>query len=77
MSGVTTGRGPERTTHHVYHDWRREGSVADTIVDAVAGFEGVDSRDLMPLGRSINPDALEAIFDGVQIPDSEIGRASW
>lgn len=63
MSGVTTEHGSDRTTHHVYHDWNRDDPVSRTIVDAIATCEGTQPSELPPLHRSINPDALNYLFE--------------
>ncbi len=34
-----------------------------TVIDAVADKKGVDATDLPPLDQSIDPDALERLFD--------------
>lgn len=77
MSGATAGHGSERITHHVYHDWSRERPVGDTIVDAIAEREDVDAEELTPLDRSINPEALQLLFDGVQAHPPTSGSVSF
>lgn len=63
MSGVTIEHGSDRTTHHVYHDWNCDDPVSKTIVDAIATYEGTQSSELPALDRSINPDALNYLFE--------------
>jgi hypothetical protein len=63
MSGATVGHGSSRTTHHVYHDWNGDDPVGRTIVDAIATYENTRSSELPALERSINPDALDYLFE--------------
>lgn len=63
MSRATIEQGADRTTHHVYHDWNGDDPVDRTIVDAIAAYENVPSSDLPALASSINPDALDHIFE--------------
>lgn len=63
MSATPPSQSSERTTHHVYHDWQRDESLSETIVSAVAAYENTRPEELPPLSRSINPTALEHIFE--------------
>lgn len=38
-------------------------SPAETIIDALAAAEGVDATDLPPLYETIDPDALDQLFE--------------
>lgn len=77
MSGATMDQGPERVTHHVHHDWRRDGAVSETIVDAVSGYEGVEADELPPLDRSVNPEALDHLFDATDVDASRAGSLTF
>jgi hypothetical protein len=55
--------GTDGTTHHLVHEWGGETAVSERIVTAVAGFEGEDPASLPALSESINPAALDAIFE--------------
>lgn len=63
MSGATVEHGSSRTTHHVYHDWNGDDPVGRTIVDAIATYENTRTSELPALERSINPDALNYLFE--------------
>ena len=63
MSNATIDRGSDRTTHHVFHDWNDDDSVSETIVDAIATYENTREKDLPALEQSINPNALNHLFN--------------
>jgi hypothetical protein len=44
---------------------RTDEQVSEAIVRLVATVDGTDPLDLPPLGRSINPDAVDAVFDPI------------
>ncbi len=46
----------------VAHDWGGSGSIAETIITALAEEEGVDPVDLDPLYGWIDPEALDSLF---------------
>ena len=48
-----------------------EGLVA-TVVDAVARERGVDAVELPPLYESIDPDALNALFEPTEVRDEVV-----
>lgn len=53
-----------RDVHHTYHDPEGEATLSTAVIEAVAAVAGVDpSRTRVPLARSINPDALDQLFD--------------
>jgi len=41
-----------------------DAELARRVIDAVASAEGVAADDLQPLTRSVDPDALNALFGG-------------
>lgn len=77
MAGATMERGPEPVTHHVHHDWQRDGSVSETILDAIVVYEGEDAADLPPLERSINQDALNSIFERTEVDPGRAGSVTF
>jgi hypothetical protein len=50
-------------THHLVHEWGGETAVGERIVTAVAGYEDEDRASLPALTESINPTALDALFE--------------
>lgn len=62
MATSEEGDHRERTTQI---DPQREGnqSVAETVAEAVAEVAGADAESLPSLERSINPAALDSLFD--------------
>lgn len=53
-----------RDVHHAYHDPDDRGAFSTAVIEAVAAVAGVDpSRTRVPLDRSVNPDALDDLFD--------------
>lgn len=54
--------GPD--VHHTSHDPDEHGSLSTTVIEAVAAVAGIDpSRTRIPIDRSINPDALDKLFE--------------
>lgn len=54
----------ERGVHHTRHDPDGRETLTTTVIEAVAAVAGVDpSRTRIPLDRSVNPDALDRLFD--------------
>lgn len=51
------------TMHQLTHQWDDEMSVGERIVAAVAEYEGTDSETLPPIKQSINPVALDELFN--------------
>lgn len=41
-------------------------SVTASVVEKIANAEGVDEYDIAPLFESVDPDALETIFDAAE-----------
>ncbi|WP_433634207.1 HalOD1 output domain-containing protein [Halomicrococcus sp. NG-SE-24] len=64
MSSSTTGATAKQSTHHLHHEWNDEGWMSDQIVEAVAAYENEDQDELPPLSDSINPAALDTLFEG-------------
>lgn len=63
----STPDGPD--VHHVYRDPGEEGALSTAVIEAVAAVAGVDpSRTRIPIERSVNPDALDELFER---PDDE------
>lgn len=59
----TTSNGTFGGTHHLAHDWSGETTLSETIVTAVADAEDEPQAGLPPIDASINPDALDALFE--------------
>ena len=51
------------STRHLSHQWGDEGSLSETVVAAVADDADEDRESLPPIDRSVNPDALDELFD--------------
>ncbi|UPM44889.1 hypothetical protein MW046_16030 (plasmid) [Halocatena salina] len=60
--GTVISQTADRDTHHLHHEWTREESVSEKIVDAIAEYEDEDTDTLPPLENSINPAALDTVF---------------
>lgn len=43
-------------------DWTEVDSISTAVTSAVARLADVEATDLEPLARSVDPDALEALF---------------
>lgn len=52
-----------RTTHHLRHEWGGETAVGERIVAAIADAEDEDPATLPSLTGSINPAALDVLFE--------------
>lgn len=52
-----------RTTHHLHHEWGGETAVGERIVAAIADVVDEDPATLPALTESINPAALDALFE--------------
>jgi len=59
-SGDTTADTPSYVTEH---DWERDESLAATVVSAVAAIRNVEPTAVEPLNETVDPDALNDIFD--------------
>lgn len=59
------------------HEWASSGSLSGTVVTALADFEGVESTEVEPLYETIDPDALEALFDPNRDGFRANGRVSF
>ena len=60
--GTPTQLSSESPAYHVYHDDSR--TVSETVIDAVAAIQNLDPTDTrIPLDESVDPDALDAIFE--------------
>lgn len=56
--------GPRDDTPERYRtEWTRAPSVSMAVVEAVATVRGADPIDLTPLNDTIDPDALDALFE--------------
>lgn len=53
----------ERDQYTVQHDWQSSEELAVTVTCAVAAVKGVCVSNVGPLSESVNPDALNEIFD--------------
>jgi len=60
---TAVSEGGDGTTHHLVHDWDGETPVSERIVAAVAEYEGEERGSLPGLRGSINPAALDALFE--------------
>lgn len=53
-----------RDVHHTRHDPDERGALSTSIIEAIAAVAGVDpSRTRIPIERSVNPDALDELFE--------------
>lgn len=52
----------EPDLYRVHHDWRSDDEVSTVVVMAVAEIMDVDVVDIPPLYESINPDALNELY---------------
>jgi len=53
----------ETRSYSVVHDWNADDSLAATVVSAVAAVRNVEPTAVEPLNETVDPDALNAIFD--------------
>lgn len=61
---ATSDEGGRRDTPLQFdRQWDGNQSVAEAVVEAVADVEGANPESLPPMERSINPDALDSLFD--------------
>lgn len=66
---------PATNTYRISHDWEGDERVVATIVRAVAIVTNTPPADFDPLFETIDPDALERLFDG---PSGDPARdTSW
>lgn len=64
--------------HRGVHDEQTGSSIATSVVVSVAAIVGVEPTALPPLQRSIDTDALEAVFaSGREGPDDVTVRFSY
>lgn len=57
--------------HHVHHDTDDGVTLSTTVIEAVAAVAGVDpSRTRIPIEQSVDPDALDDLFE----PSTDCGR---
>lgn len=57
------GHDPARGAYHLDHDGGESPSLSYTILRAVAAVTGETPQDLDPLTETIDPDALEKLFE--------------
>lgn len=75
---VTTGeRTSEGTTHHLVHQWDDETAIGERISVAIAECEGDDSTAPPPIEGSINPEALDELFDTTDDGDPRPGCVTF
>lgn len=55
---VETEFDPETGTHRVYHDPRNTWEASTTVVLSISSLTGEDPTEMLPLGRSVDPDVL-------------------
>jgi hypothetical protein len=48
--------------YHVRHDWESDGSLSQTIIEAIAAMQEIDSDDVEPLETVVDPDAMDRLF---------------
>lgn len=49
---------PETGTHRVYHDSASTWEASTTLVLSLSSLTGEDPTNMLPLGRSVDPDVL-------------------
>lgn len=57
------GYDPDRGTYHLNHDGAEPASLSYTILRAVAAVTGEAPQDLDPLTDTVDPDALDKLFE--------------
>ncbi|MFC4551018.1 MULTISPECIES: HalOD1 output domain-containing protein [Halorussus] len=63
-SRLTDVRG-QTGTYHAYHDPSGETGLSETVIEAIADVANVDpTTTIIPLAEHVDPDALDALFDG-------------
>lgn len=67
----------DRITHHLYHDWTGDESVTERVIKAVAKYEKMSRDSLPPLETSINPAALDTVFESSTGETSSAGCISF
>jgi len=67
----------EENVYREIHEWASSTSINETVVTALANFEGVEATEMDPLYEYIDPDALEALFDPNRIGFRAGGRVSF
>lgn len=64
VSKLTDVRG-QKETYHVRHDPSTGRTLSETVIEAIADVAGVDpTTTIIPLSDQVDPDALDALFDG-------------
>lgn len=69
---------PETDTYHAGFDPATEESVSIRVVEVVAAVADAEPHELEPLFDSVDPDALDRIFEpraGTSLPDGEVSFA--
>lgn len=61
-----TGDGIERKTYQIVHDWRDDTPLSATIVTTISSVRDKPVTDLPPLYDTIDPDALDVLFQPSQ-----------
>lgn len=59
------GYDPARGTYHLQHDDLETPSMSYTVLRGVAAITGEEPHHLEPLSETIDPDALDSLFDPV------------
>lgn len=76
-----TSHGPIRydsttDSYHLSYEWTGQEPISTAVTHAIATIEGVDPERIESLSETINPDALDALFqpklDGTSRSDGHI-----
>jgi hypothetical protein len=60
--GTQTAGRAKAVRHREAIDWSRREPVTSTVLTAVQSVDGRSPRELAPLARYVDPDALETLF---------------
>lgn len=52
--------------YQTHHDWEGDGTVALSVIEAVAAVSGTEPTEFEPLYNAVDPDALNKLFASFQ-----------
>lgn len=74
----TTRKRPGFSEHQasVCHNWKEDESPTLSVINTVAAVTGTPPVSLRPLYETIDPDALDALFESASRPDRQSSQLS-
>ena len=67
---------PSTETYRTVHNWNQHDSISTTLIEAVSAVVGEQSTTLPPLFESVDPDALDSVFEPTTATPRTAGRIS-